>query len=244
MPDYIVFLILFFSALPDLDALYFMVIKKETEIDSRFQHHFYSWAHYPLVYLPFVVIFVLSLIFNFYPIYFLIPVIGIYFGHFIPDTIACGDGVMWLKNPFKKDEFSPFINVFCVKTDGYHGKFWDARFRQTKAHLIENFIVIISIITIQTLQILYSIQKYPATSVYTLYLSCVVYLIGGLILGFKKYSETYTSEPPEGRYEDYRIRPEYIQGLSKKNREKHFKKHQILLQKHGILKSQFERKNK
>jgi hypothetical protein len=109
---------------------------------------------------------------------------------------------------------------------------------------MENIIVVASIIMIQSFQIIYSMEKYPASSVYTLYLSCVVYLIAGLYFSLKKYPQQYYDDPPEGRYVDYRIDPNYIAGLSKKNRQKHFKKFPLILQKNGMIKQHFEKNGK
>lgn len=238
--DYIVLLIFIASMSPDFDGLYYIIKKRgKTQIDEKFQHHFYSWAHFPIVYSPLIILLIISLIFNFFPLLFLIPVIGVYVGHFIPDTIGCGDGIMWAKNPFKKGKFTPMINLFAKRTDGYHGKYWDVRFRKTIVYKIENLIVVISIVIIQVLQISYSIRIHPASSSQTFFLGLNVYLIIGLYLGLKKYPEQWHREPPKGRYVDYRINNDFIRGLSKKNRIKHFQKNGEILTKKGILREYY-----
>ena len=57
----------------------------------------------------------------------------------------------------------------------------------------------------------------------------VVYFLLGLFFGTKKYSKEWFQEPPNGRYFDYRIDPNYISRLSEKNRKMHLKKYSSLL---------------
>ncbi|MHA1294597.1 MAG: metal-dependent hydrolase, partial [Promethearchaeota archaeon] len=145
IPGWAVFLVIFFGIFPDFDGLYW-IIKKKGEINTEFQHHLYYWTHWPLSYIPCIIIFFLSLTFNFYPIYFLIPVVGIYCGHLIPDSISTGDGVMWGKIPWKKKRYARYINLFSNKTDGYHGHYWEARYRTTITFKIGRIASIFSLI--------------------------------------------------------------------------------------------------
>jgi len=229
---YLIFLIVFFSIVPDLDSIYYYIkLKGKIELNMKFQHHYTSFMHYPLVYVPFIIAFVISLIFDFFPLYFLIPVVGIYIGHFLFDTIACGDGIMWCKNPFKKDRYARFINLCCSKTDGYHGKYWNARYQQTFICKIGNIVVIISVIIIQILEIFEAYQKNFPNYTSAFYLGPIVFIILMFYLGIHEISPKWLEEPQEGRYADYRIDPKYINGLSEKNRKKHLEKYFHLLNK-------------
>jgi len=228
MDDIAVGLIIFFSIVPDLDIFYGARKAGGIEnLDDEFQHHFFSWSHYPLTYTPFIFLFIISLIFNFYPTYFIIPIIGIYMGHFMMDTIACGDGIMWGKNPFKKDRYARFINIWCSKTDGYHGLHWNARYRQTIFCKLANIAVIISVVLIQIFQIIMTYRIFYAISL--LYIVPIVYLLLMLYFGLEKIPEEHLKEPLKGRYADYRVNQKYINGLSEKNRKKHLQKYSDLL---------------
>jgi len=230
MDFYAVFLIAFFSMCPDLDIFYGGIKEGGLEkLDEDFQHHYFSIAHYPIVYTPFIILFIISLIFNFYPLYFIIPVIGIYFGHFLLDTIACGDGIMWGKNPFKKDKYARFINICYSKTDGYHGFYWEARYRQTFMCKISNIAVLISAVIIQIFHIFETFRMFPVPTYNVFYLFILIYLLVMLYFGLQKSPEEFQKEPKKGRYSDYRIDPRYINGLSEKNRRKHLEKYSALL---------------
>ncbi|MGV9173139.1 MAG: hypothetical protein ACOC4M_17895 [Promethearchaeia archaeon] len=239
LPRYLVFLSVIFGVFPDFDTLYYIAKKRgEGKIDTQFQHHLMFWTHWPISYLPLIVIFIVSAIFNFYSEYFLTPVIGIYCGHLFFDSISCGDGIMWGKIPWKKDRYSPFINLCKGKADGYHGVYWEARYKKTQICKIGNIAVISAIILISTFQIVtiieyLSIPNSPGISGY--YLAPIIFLIIGLVHGLREIPEKYLKEPPQGRYADYRINIRYIDGLSKKNRQKHIRKYKSLLKENNLL---------
>ncbi len=231
VPSYYFNAIVYFSLLPDFDAIYyFFKSKGRLKLTMEYQHHLNSLTHFPLIFTPVIIIFVISVIINFYPLYFLILVVGIYCGHFIIDTIASGDGIMWGKNPFRRKKYTRFINKYCDKTDGYHGRYWDARYRQTKMAKIGNYAVILVLIII-IFHILNSYlsnnssSRYPRSSLFSLILFFLIFLYFGL----RNPKEKWLKEPPEGRYSDYRVNMNYINGLSEKNRKKHIAKHQGLL---------------
>ncbi|TFF96628.1 MAG: hypothetical protein EU544_00220 [Promethearchaeota archaeon] len=235
MDELAAFLIMFFSMCPDLDIFYGGIIDKGLRnLDETFQHHYFSFIHYPLLYVPLIGLFLLCLILDFFPLYFLIPLVGVYGGHFLPDTISCGDGIMWGKNPFKKDSYARFINVFCKGTDGYHGLYWDARYRQSFLGKIGNVVVVISVILLQVFQIYVSIESFPDTGISIIYVSLMIYLLISLIMAREEFEHKYLEEPPAGRYQDYRIDPQYIQGLNEKNRKRHLKKYRELLEENNI----------
>lgn len=229
IPGYLVMLIVFYSIFPDLDAIFWYLKNRKKKLNfMTLQHHYKSRMHYPLTYIPFIVLFLISLIFNFNPILFIIPPIGIY-SHFLLDSISCGDGIMWGKNPLTKKKYSRFVNIYCTKTDGYHGMYWGARFRDTNTCKILNFAIMISAVILQLLQIISSLNselQYGGGS----YAGPLIYFLLGLYIGTKKYSEEWLQEPPEGRYYDYRIDPNYINRLSEKNRKKHFEKFSSLFE--------------
>jgi len=231
MPSYYFNAIIYFSLLPDFDVIYyFFKSKGRLKLTMEYQHHLNSLTHFPLIFSPVIIIFVISVIINFYPLYFLISVVGIYCGHFIIDSIASGDGIMWGKNPFRRKKYTRFINKYSDKTDGYHGRYWDARYRQTKMAKIGNYavilvliIIIFHVLNLYLSNILYS--RYPRSSLFGLILFLIIFLYFGL----KKPKEKWLKEPPEGRYADYRVNLNYINGLNEKNRKKHIATHQGML---------------
>ena len=225
--------ILFSSIFPDIDSIYFAIKSKfKFHLDDTFQHHYKSITHYPLVYLPLIPVCIISLIINYYPTYFLAIVIGIYGGHFLFDTISCGDGIMWGKNPLKRYKYSRFINVWCKKTDGYHGKYWYARYRKTKIGRFGN-ILVWSTILLFSITGNYRYRNYEFTYTFRWYhlIGPIIFLIIFLLIIRDVYSKKWKLEPPSGRYSDYRIDPKYINGLSEINRELHLKKYQFLFDK-------------
>ncbi len=230
-------LIALFSMVPDLDVFY--VFRILDIADPNFQHHFRSKMHNPLNYTFFIAIFIGALIFRFYPLYFLAAMLGVY-SHFFFDSFASGDGIMWGKNPFKKNHYGRFVNLFSTRTDGFHGFYWYVRYHETVICKFGNACVLISAIIVQTLEI-YSATYFVFNLIGNiLYILVVVYFILGLILGSKKHYlltsklEELLKEPPNGRYQDYRINPNYINGLSEKNRKKHLKKYSHLLRNKEI----------
>ena len=210
IPGWAVFLIIFFGLFPDLDSIFWLIIKKG-KMDTEFQHHLYFWTHWPLSYFPLIFIFIISLILNFYPEYFLIPVIGVYFGHLLPDSISTGDGIMWGKIPWKKGQFARYVNIFASKTDGYHGNYWEARYRKTIFFKIGLLAAVMSIIIILYFQIV-------SKKIIIFYIISIIFFLITIITGFKKIPDEFYEEPPEGRYADYRKNPKYINGLSEKNK--------------------------
>ncbi len=233
VPSYYFSAIIYFSLLPDFDAIYyFFKGKGRLKLTMEYQHHLSSLTHFPLIFSPIIIVFIISVIINFYPLYFLIPVVGIYCGHFIIDTIASGDGIMWGKNPFSRKKYTRFFNKYCDKTDGYHGRYWDARYRQTKIAKVGNYAVILVLIIIifhvWNLYLSNNLSsRYPRSSLFSL----IIFFLIFLYFGLRRPKEKWLREPPEGRYADYRVNMNYINGLSEKNRKKHMQKHQELLEK-------------
>ncbi|KKK44029.1 hypothetical protein LCGC14_0708500 [marine sediment metagenome] len=233
VPSYYFSAIIYFSLLPDFDAIYyFFKGKGRLKLTMEYQHHLSSLTHFPLIFFPIIIVFIISVIINFYPLYFLIPVVGIYCGHFIIDTIASGDGIMWGKNPFSRKKYTRFFNKYCDKTDGYHGRYWDARYRQTKIAKVGNYAVILVLIIIifhvWNLYLSNNLSsRYPRSSLFSL----IIFFLIFLYFGLRRPKEKWLREPPEGRYADYRVNMNYINGLSEKNRKKHMQKHQELLEK-------------
>ena len=222
MPGWVAFLAIFWGIFPDLDTVYW-VLKKGGTMDTEFQHHLYFWTHWPISYLPLVVTFLVSLIFNFYPLYFLIPVIGVFCGHLIPDSISTGDGIMWLKIPWKRNQYARYINIFSSSCDGYHGRYWEYRYHRTVFFWMGHGLAFLSATLILIFQLL-------STQLNVYYLLSMIFLFSATFLGLRPIPERYGKEPPEGRYADYRINPRYIQGLSEKTKKAHLKKYSRLLE--------------
>ncbi len=239
LPVSLTLLIVIFGSLPDFDAIYLLFKKKEDrKIGMKFQHHYYFWTHWPLSYSPLIIIFIISLIFNFYPEYFLAPVIGIYVGHFLLDSISCGDGIMWGKIPWKKNQYARFFNFWPGNCGGYHGVFWKARYRKTLMNRMCNIAVIISTIIISTFYIISVIEYFqgknpPGMNFY--YVAPVIAFILSYFIWNKFNSLDYLKEPPEGRYADYRVNTDYISRLSEKSRRRHLEKYSEILKKKNII---------
>jgi len=228
-----------FGLFPDFDGIYYLIKKRgEGGIDTEFQHHLYYWTHWPISYIPVIIIFIISLIFNFFPEYFMMPVVGIYCGHLMFDSISCGDGIMWGKIPWKKDQYGKYINMMPDGSDGYHGVYWEARYRKTIISKIGNIAVLLSIIIISLFQVNSIIEHFnagdpPGISGYLI--TPIIFFIIAFYIGNKKPKLEHLEEPPEGRYADYRLNPTYINGLSEKNRKKHVEKYSDLLTERGII---------
>lgn len=239
LPRYLVFLVVLFGIFPDFDTIYYIIKKRgEGKIDTQFQHHLMFWTHWPISYIPLIILFVISVIFNFYSAYFLTPVIGIYMGHLLFDSISCGDGIMWGKIPWREDQYSVFINFCKGESDGYHGVYWEARYRNSFIAKLGNIAVAIGIVLLSVFQIVTIIQYISnpnSIGVSGYYLVPLVFLIIGLRHGLRDMPEKYFEEPPEGRYADYRINLDYIEGLSHKTRRKHIQKYHSLLKEHNLL---------
>lgn len=218
-----------FSIFPDLDSVYyFFKARGRLHLDETFQHHYKSITHYPLFYTPLIVLFIASVIINFYPVYFLAPIVGIYGGHFLFDSIACGDGIMWGKNPLYRRQYGRFVNLFCQKTDGYHGKYWYARYRQTWVNRIGNLLVITTMLLFFLTRSNYTNYTYRF-SIHSL-IGQIIFTIIFILIIRDVYSKKWKQEPPNGRYSDYRKDYQYINGLSEKNKRIHLKKYGFLFE--------------
>ena len=236
---YIVFLVVLFGILPDFDGIYwFAKQRSKPQIDTtEFQHHLYYWTHWPLSFSPLIILFVFSLIFNFYPEFTLVPVIGIYGGHYVFDSISCGDGLMWAKIPWRKGQYGRFINLLPDGSDGYHGVHWEARYRKTFIGRLGNIAVILSLAIISYF-LIYTMIEYLSISesigISGYYVMPIIFFIVMLYVSNKEVPKNL-KEPKEGRYADYRINLKYINGLSEKNRRKHIVKYKTLLEERGIM---------
>jgi hypothetical protein len=197
------FFSLFAGIVPDLDGVYHTIIKKGNINDQNFQHHLYYPTHWPSSYIPVVIAFVFSLIFDFYPQYFLIAIVGPG-SHLIFDSISCGDGMMWAAAwwKIKRGEFGKFINLDSKKTDGYHGQYWTARYRQTKYFILEN---------IAASGVIAFLIYFVFNGALDFWLLLSLLGIGGsMVLGVIGVDAKYAQEPPQGRYADYHTYPPYV----------------------------------
>jgi hypothetical protein len=201
---------IFFGILPDLDGIYYSIKNKNTVHATEFQHHLNSWFHWPICWSPLIVLFLIALIFNFYPEFFILPMLGVYL-HLIFDSASCGDGMMW-GHGFTKEKFGKYINLFSEKTDGYHGNYWAVRYRTTIFFKIENILAVLSIMLI--VYIMYTTRIFIISGFLSLF---------GIILflseGFFPLDKKYHNEPPEGRYADYRKNEQYLKWMKEKGYE-------------------------
>ncbi|NMC06866.1 MAG: hypothetical protein GYA24_16730, partial [Candidatus Lokiarchaeota archaeon] len=111
--------------LPDIDGIFWRLAHPGAKAGTAFQHHLVYPTHWPVTYVPFIAAVTIAWLAGFYPMHFLAVLMGIY-SHLAVDSIACGDGMNW-GAPWGRR----FVNLWSSKTDGYHGRFWAARFRAT-----------------------------------------------------------------------------------------------------------------
>ncbi len=200
------FFAVIFGISPDFDGIYYRLAKKG-EIGNDFQHHLYFWTHWPLSYLPLVILFTISAIFQFYPYIFAIPMIGIY-SHMIFDSMGCGDGLMWGKIPWKKDQFARYVNLFSSRTDGYHGGYWSVRYRKTIFFKIENIAALGCIVLLVYIARSYGIDGWVVIA--------IMAFVGFILSGFTKLDPKFYAEPENGRYADYHVYPVYVEWYRQK----------------------------
>ena len=71
VPNYYFNLVFFFSILPDFDVVYyFFKGRGKLKLTMEYQHHLNSLTHYPLIFMPFFILFIINLILNFDPLFF------------------------------------------------------------------------------------------------------------------------------------------------------------------------------
>lgn len=199
-PGLVIFLVMICGLCPDFDGLYWTLVKRG-KMDGDFQHHLYFWTHWPLSYLPLVGLFVGSLLVGSYPMYFAVPVVGVY-SHMVFDSIGCGDGLMWGKIPWKKDQYARYVNLWSRHTDGYHGGYWAARYRHTIYFKLETLAAVAAIALI----IMFSTRTgFDFWSFLSIGL-----LVALVLVGFKPVDAAFQQEPPKGRYTDYHVHPAYV----------------------------------
>jgi hypothetical protein len=209
-------LIIIFGNLPDFDSIYWHF--KGGKYDNNFQHHLYFWSHWPIAYLPVVIFTLIAFFTNTIFDFMFVASIGIYM-HLIADTACCGDGMMWGKVPWRKDQFAVFYNFFSSKTDGYHGIYWTVRWRTTIMFQIARMEGIGIIIFLIWLQVINGFQFE--------YLLVIGFFILNLLGGFKSMDAQYLQEPPNGRYDDYRKHHLYLAWMEKNGYIFNYKMHAI-----------------
>ena len=186
------------SILPDFDGLFF-VFKGKDPHSNEFQHHLYFGTHWPITYIPLIVIFIITWIFNWIPEFFLALVVGVY-GHLLADSACCGDGLMWTKS-YDRTKFAPFINLFSKQTDGYHGGYWTVRWRKTKMYKI----AFLEASVIVILNLFWMVQLFSWANLFV-----VLFFIGSMFGSCLPIDSKYFEEPEAGRYADYRKNPDYL----------------------------------
>lgn len=218
------FFVILFGIFPDFDGIPLAFKEKGLkEHDMSFQHHLNSWFHWPIRYVPLLVIFGIIALFGFYPQFVLIPVYGIYM-HLLGDSISCGDGMMWYHG-WRMEQFGRYINLWSAKTDGYHGNYWAARYRTTIFYKIE--LVLGS--TVILLSIWYLILDWSILSWFFLFITFLIitYFIISIIITATRNLTKYEDEPKEGRYADYRKNPDYLKWMEKNGYEFNSKMHPV-----------------
>lgn len=201
-------LALVFGMFPDIDGIFWKLKNRTKKTDHTFQHHLYYPTHWPITYTPLVALTVIAYFLDFYFEYFLCAAVGIYGGHFLFDSISCGDGLNWLAPWGRK-----FVNLWSSKTDGYHGTYWANRYRKTVFFKLEN---IAAMVSIALMVVFYYIE--PIDEI--LLVIGIIILGTSVIGGFMPLEPEFEKEPPSGRYNDYRKISDYYQRLSKKHKER------------------------
>ena len=132
-----------FSILPDSDYLirYLVAkIRREKIRLNEVQHH--KWpSHWPISYLPLLVIFLMTP-----SVTTFLMVFGVY-SHLVLDLIATGDGIM-LFYPFKKN----FYMILSKHTKGKMGWEWVKTYKKLRVYKLEK--VVITIVAIHFAAIL------------------------------------------------------------------------------------------
>ncbi|MBD3188812.1 hypothetical protein GF325_18430 [Candidatus Bathyarchaeota archaeon] len=200
----------FFSLLagmiPDLDAIYWKLRNKGGKSSNSFQHHLYYPTHWPVTFLPLIILTIIAYLTGFLFPFFLALTWGIYC-HLIFDSISCGDGMNW-GAPWGKR----FVNLFSSKTDGYHGLYWSARYRRTIFFKLENAAALLSIVIL----VAFALVTQSGMMWYIIGITGLIVLI---ITGLTPIEDKYLEEPPGGRYNDYREIREYWEKMPEKKRE-------------------------
>jgi uncharacterized membrane protein len=196
--------VIIFGNLPDIDGIFWLLKKKP--YDNTFQHHLFSWWHWPISYSWTIGLFLLALVFDYYPSFFLLIVVGIY-SHMIADSITSGDGLMWGKIPWKKGQFGSFINLWSSKTDGYHGFYYNVRWQNTwtnRITIVITFMLIAWLIFIQ----------FDQGFIFAYFL--ILLYFAGLLLGLLiRIDPKFKLDPPNGRFDDYRRNLDYRAWMEK-----------------------------
>jgi hypothetical protein len=187
--------------LPDLDGLFWRLTHPGKKAGTEFQHHLMYPTHWPATYLPLVAVAVITWLAGFYPLHFIAITIGVY-SHLVFDSISCGDGMNWTAPWGRK-----FVNLFSSKTDGYHGRYWSARFRTTVFFKIQ---MVAAAITIGVVAGLATVRP---NGIFW-YGAAIAIEVGVVITDLLPVPREYYQEPPEGRYSDYRLKPGYYERLS------------------------------
>jgi len=193
--------------LPDIDGLFWKLTHPGKKSGTDFQHHLMYPTHWPVFYLPLVVVTIITWLAGFYPMHFLAITMGAYL-HLVFDSISCGDGMNWGAPWGRK-----FINLFSSRTDGYHGLYWAARFRTTIFFKIQ---MVAAAIAIGMLAWFSSIHA-DDIAWYIIGIGILVVVIISDLLPVPK---GYHEEPPEGMYSDYRLKPGYYERLSPAMKER------------------------
>ena len=192
---------------PDIDAVAWLLFNRGKKPDtSSFQHHLMYPTHWPVTYTPLLVWTAVAIWLGIFPMHFLAMTVGIY-THLAFDSMACGDGMNW-GAPWGRR----FVNLFSSKTDGYHGRYWNARFNKTVLFKLGHVAAIGALVVLVLIT-----PSHPAD------LGWYIFALAGLgfvmATGLIPVPPEYAKEPPEGRYHDYRRLPEYYERLPQKKKD-------------------------
>ncbi|MBN2150442.1 MAG: metal-dependent hydrolase [Candidatus Lokiarchaeota archaeon] len=193
--------------LPDIDGLFWKLRHPGKHSGMDFQHHLMYPTHWPVFYLPLVAVTAITWLVDFYPMHFLAITMGAYL-HLVFDSVSCGDGMNW-GAPWGKR----FVNLFSSKTDGYHGRYWEARFRTTIFFKVQWVGATIAI------GLLAWFASIHVDEIFW-YVVGIAVLVVVVALDLFPTPEIYHQEPPEGRYHDYRLKPGYYERMSPAMRER------------------------
>lgn len=136
-------IMIIFGVLPDFDQLYLPIyfrFKKDIPPEKKTQHHSFA-GHYPLIYAPIAISFLLPFAFpSWFPFHFIFAINLALLIHFILDTICVSDGIRWFWP--KSCRQVRFLTPQNLRDQ--HGLYYMKEYRKTYIFKIEIILLILS----------------------------------------------------------------------------------------------------
>lgn len=135
--DWLLFVGAFSGALPDLDALYYLIKKPRSANDEDFRHHTWPTHTFPFYVVPGLAVLGAARILGFAWLQW--GVVVFLAGtcmHLVQDMFGSGDGIM-LFYPFSK-------RMFGIELTRSHGRSWLLDYRRTRSFLFERVLILVA----------------------------------------------------------------------------------------------------